>query len=43
MVGGLTACQADGGPPAGKAISLSTLQRKTGRSQGWSGSGRAPS
>lgn len=37
--GGVTASQADGWPPVGKAISLSALQRKTGRSQGWSGSG----
>lgn len=39
MPGGVTARQADGWPPAGKAISLSTVQGKTGRSQGWSGSG----
>lgn len=30
MGGRVAACQADGWPPAGTAISLSTLQRKTG-------------
>lgn len=37
--GGVLAGQADSWPPAGKAVSLSALQRKTGHSQGWSGSG----
>lgn len=39
MPGGVTARQADGWPPMRKAISLSTVQGKTGRSQGWSGNG----